>query len=99
MTWRYLLTRYAWLVIAREGLRSSRWSDDEKAEWLVLMGILLSIPFTLAHALWLLTRRGPIRWIYRPTVAFVNPFSTSKGWTPPDNIQAALPRRLERDRQ
>jgi hypothetical protein len=39
-----------------------------------LLGAYISGPYVGAQALWLLTGRGPFRWIFRPTkVAFVNP--------------------------
>jgi hypothetical protein len=65
-------------------LKSSRWSDDEKTVVLAMMGMLLSFPFVASQVLWLLTGRGPIRWLWRPTsVAFVDPFPRWR-WKPPE---------------
>ena len=73
MSWRYMTLRYAWAFGVYHVLRSSRWSDEDKVLTLVVLGVLLCWPVVAAQALWLLTGRGPIRWIFRPTVAFVNP--------------------------
>ena len=75
VTWRFLAIHYGCSALIHHLLRSSRWSDDEKTVYLSMVGMLLSIPFVACQVLWLLTGRGPIRWLYRPTsVAFVDPF-------------------------
>jgi hypothetical protein len=74
MSWRYMAFRYAWAAAGYHLLRSSRWSDEQKATTLFVVGALISWPVVAAQALWLLTGRGPIRWLFRPHVAFVNPF-------------------------
>lgn len=81
MSWRYLACRYGWAVAGYNLLGSSRWSDDEKAGSLFVLGVLISWPVVAAQALWLLTGRGPYQWIFRPNVAFVNPMP---GWKCPE---------------
>jgi hypothetical protein len=73
VSWRYMTLRYAWVIGVCRVLRSPRWSDEDKVLTLVVLGVSLCWPVVAAQALWLLTERGPIRWIFRPSVAFVNP--------------------------
>lgn len=69
---RYLALQYAWAIASRELLRSSRWSGDQKARAMVFIGMLISGPVTLVALWWLLTGRGPGRWMFGRV--FVNPF-------------------------
>jgi hypothetical protein len=95
MSWRYLAFRYAWAITDYHLLRSSRWSD-EKAMTLFVLGALMSWPVVAAQVLWLLTGRGPIQWIFRPNIAFVNPFPR---WEVPEGaIQRALAARKDKYR-
>ena len=84
----YLAFRYAWAIAGYHLLRSSRWSDDDKAMTLFVLGALISWPVVAAQVLWLLTGRGPIQWLFRPNVAFVNPFPPYE--VPEGALQRAL---------
>lgn len=90
MSGRYLAFKYAWAIAAYHLLRSTRWSDDEKAVALTLLGMFLSGPTAAAFAFWVLTGRGPVQWLFRPTVAFVNPFPRWEGTDPAGAIQRAI---------
>jgi hypothetical protein len=88
MSWRHLTFRYAWAIAGYHLLRSSRWSDEDKAMTLFVLGALISWPVVAAQVLWLLTGRGPVQWLFRPNVAFVNPFPR---WEAPEGAaQRAL---------
>jgi hypothetical protein len=95
MPWRYLAIRYVWTASVHAALRSRRWSDDQKVEVMFLVGAAASVPFTLSQVLWLLTGRGPIQWLYRPNIAFVDPYPR---WRPADPV-GALARQAEARRQ
>jgi hypothetical protein len=94
--WRYLTVRYAWIALTTEALRSDRWSEDQKAEILFWSGAVISIPFTLCQIFWLLTGRGPLEWLYRPTVAFVSPFPRWRPTDPRGSIERQMQARSER---
>jgi hypothetical protein len=95
MPWRYLAIRYAWTASVHEVLRSRRWSEDQKVEALFWIGAAASVPVTLSQVLWLFTGRGPIQWLFRPEVAFVNPYPR---WRPNDH-HGALARQAEARRR
>jgi|tagenome__1003787_1003787.scaffolds.fasta_scaffold17696902_1 hypothetical protein len=90
MSGRYLAFKYAWAIAVYHLLRSPRWSDDDKALVLTVLGALLSGPFVAAFAFWVLTGSGPIRWFFRPAVAFVNPFPRWEVGDPAGAAQRAL---------
>src|SRR3954471_10545266 len=50
MSGRYLAFKYAWAIAVYHLLRSPRWSDDDKALVLTVLGALLSGPFVAAFA-------------------------------------------------
>jgi hypothetical protein len=73
MSWPSMLLRYAWVIGWRELMRSPRWTPERKAWVLMASGMLMSGPVTIATVWWLLTGRGPLRWL-GIRKAFVNPF-------------------------
>jgi hypothetical protein len=84
MPWRYLACRYGWAMVVYNLIRSPRWSDEEKVASLFVLGMFISGPVVASQVLgllWLLTGRGPYRWMFRPNVAFVNPMPR---WTIPE---------------
>jgi hypothetical protein len=89
----YLLARYLPLVVARELLRCERWTPDERAGGLFVVGMLGSaafLPLALtSYVWWLLTGGGPVRRFGFARRSFVSPFGAL---VPPDVI-AALRRR------
>ena len=77
MPWRYLAFRYGWKLLAYNVMGPSRWSD-ERVVRLTMAGMLLSGPVVAAWLWWVLTGHGPVQWLDRPTVAFVDPFPRPK---------------------
>lgn len=93
MRWVALIGHYAWRVAAREALRSSRWAADDRLQVGVMLGVLVSVTVVPSAVLWVLTGRGPFRWL-GGSYAVVDPFSRK---LPPD-VAAALGLGTERRR-
>jgi hypothetical protein len=88
MRWLALTGYYVWRVAAREALRSSRWAADDRVRVGVMLGVLASVPVVASAVLWLLTGRGPFRWL-GGSYAVVDPFPRK---LPPD-VAAAIGQR------
>ena len=75
MSVRWIAARYAWIIVLREAMHSSRWGREEKLGAVVLLGLAMSIPTLVSFALWILTGRRILQFWFRPWVAFVDPFA------------------------
>jgi hypothetical protein len=97
MRWRPLFAQYAWIIAWREVLRSERWTDEEKGLAMAVAVMIASIPVVVAltaiAVVWLLTGRGPGRWMLGQ--AFVNPFPKRGSDRYADAASRALKRRSE----
>ena len=89
--------RLVWREAMRWVLRSPRWSAEQKADGLALAGMGLAVfvfPIVAAcFAWWVLTGRGPVRWLRLERTAAVG---VVRGASMPPDVTAAVRTASER---